>query len=432
MWAVIVAILSMIILGLPVVLALDRSARGPFLLGAAFLYGSGTIYLVLLLLSTLHVRWTILSVTIPALLIWSALWFLPRQPTTDNRQLRFHWLDIPTLVTLIGFTLYATIAPLWEWDFWAIWGLKARVFLEHGGIDWQFLGSRWNTFAHPDYPLLVPLNFDFVALLEGGWSDRWLGALSAAWAVALVLIVRDLAAREASRVPAALVTLTVACIAASRYIGLAEGPMIAFGAAGVLMVRRAVLFKDDAAWRHAALFLGLAANVKNEGLALLVSVVAALAIMRVREVLRLWPAAALCAPWLLLRATHDLPTDIATGSVVGRVAYRLPYSGEIAVFLARELHQPWFWAAVLAGILIVPAARRREAFVILATAIQLVFYIGSYYATPHDARWHVVTSWPRLTEQIAVPLTYAVVLMLAKYAAGVQDSPDAEARPLER
>src|SRR2546423_1537939 len=83
-----------------------------------------------------------------------------------------------------GFGLFATAARLWEWDFWAIWGLKARLFLGHGGIDWRFLESPWNTYVHPDYPLLVPFNFDFVALLNGGWSDRWLGLLSVGWAAA--------------------------------------------------------------------------------------------------------------------------------------------------------------------------------------------------------------------------------------------------------
>jgi hypothetical protein len=433
MTAVVVAILSLTVLGLPVALAVDRSSRGPLLLGTAFLYGSGAIYLVLLGLSVLHIPWTVVTLAIAALLPWAALWFIPRQPTTDNRQLNFHWLDIPTLLTLIGFAFYCTLAPMWEWDFWAIWGLKARVFLEHGGIDWQFLESRWNAWVHPDYPLLVTLNFDFVALLNGGWSDRWLGALSFAWAVALVLIVRGLAAREASTVPAAVVTLAVVPIAASRYVGLGEGPLIAFGAAGVLLAWRALRLDDAAAWRHAALLLGFAACVKNEGVALLVSVTIAVLILRARDVMRLWPAFAVVVPWIILRATHDLPTDIATGSVVGRVLYRMPYSAEIFLFLMRWMYHPFFWAALLAGLLILPArARREQSFILLVTAVQFGFYVGSYYATPHDARWHVAASWSRLTEQIAIPITYAVVLMLAKYIAAVEESPDAEARPVER
>ncbi len=364
-----------------------------------------------------------LTATIGGLLGCLVPWLLrgkntqqPSNPATEQQKL--HWLDIPTVVSITGFALFATAAPLWEWDFWAIWGMKARVFLERGGIDWRFLESRWNTYVHPDYPLLVPLNFDFVALLNGGWSDRWLGLLSVAWAAALLLIVRDLAARESSVVPAALVTLIVVGLAASRYPGLAEGPLIAYGAAGVLFIRRALQLEDRTAWRHGALLLGLAANVKNEGVALLVAVAIALLVVRARDLLRLWPSLALAAPWLILRATHTLPTDIVSGSAMSRALERLPHAGAILMFLARRLYEPWFWVVVLAGVLIAPAAmRRREKFVLLVTVVQLAFYVGSYFATPHDVGWHVATSWSRLTDQIAIPITVVVFLMLANYAA---------------
>ena len=436
MTAVIVAILSMTVLGLAVALAIDASLRGPKLLGLAFLYGSGGVFAVMFVLALLHVPWTLVTVAVVLVAGLLGCWVAgsrsARHPARGTRHLKAHWLDIPTVLAMIGFTLFSTAARLWEWDFWAIWGLKAKVFFGQGGIDWKFLESSWNAFVHPDYPLLAPLNFDFVALLNGGWSDRWLGLLSVAWAAALLLIIRGLASEETSVVPAALVTLTVTGLAASRYPGLAEGPLIAFGVAGLLFVRRGLQTDGSAAWRHGAILLGLAASTKNEGLALLVSVTIALIIVRWRAVVRLWPAFAIAFPWLILRATHHLATDIASGSAIGRVLYRLGFAGEILVYLAVHLYEPWFWGSILLGLLIVPSvARRREAFVLLATDIQLVFYIGSYFATPHDARWHVATSWPRLTDQIAIPITYVVFLTLAKTAAAMKDSPRAEARPVE-
>ena len=429
----IIAMLSMTVVGLCIALAIDRTLRGPMLLGLAYLYGSGAVFAAMFVLAMLHIRWTLLSVSIPLVAI-VALALLRRQPTTDNRQPSFkpHWLDIPTAISIIGFAIFATAAPLWEWDFWAIWGLKAKLFLDQGGIDWRFLESPWNTFVHPDYPLLVPFNFDFVALLNGGWSDRWLGLLSVGWAAALLLIIRGLASDESSVVPAALVTLVVVDLAASRYPGLAEGPLIAFGVAGLLFVRRALQQSDSPAWRHGPILLGLAASTKNEGLALLVAVTIALLIVRRRDVWRLWPSAAIAAPWLILRATHFLPTDIASGSALSRVLYRMRYAVDILTYLAAHLYEPWFWGSILLGLLIVPSvARRREAFILIATTIQICFYIGSYFATPHDARWHVVTSWPRLTDQVAIPITYVVVLALAKYVAAMKDSPHGEARPVE-
>ena len=428
MTAILIALSSLIILGIPVTLAVDRRARGPLLVGTSFLYGCGLIFFTLLALSIVHIRWTIVIVTIAVLLIWSALWFVKSPATGDRRPAaKTHWLDLLTIWTLIGYALYATLAAVWEWDFWAICGLKARVFFEHGGIDWRFLESPWNVFAHPDYPLLLPFNYDFIALLNGAWSDRWLGVLMVAFAVAVLLIVRDLATQETTTFYAALITVCASTLAISRYIGLAEGPLIAFGSAGVLFLRRGLLFDDVPAWRHGAILLGLAANVKNEGIALAVSVAIALAIVRPKTIVRLWPTAAIAAPWLLLRAAHVLPTDIVGGSVIARAISRLPATPVIFKLLWDDLLAPWLWLAVIVGLIVAPAARRRrEAFVLLVTLVQLVFYVGTYYATPHDPRWHIVTSWPRLTVQIALPLTFSVLMMLAVSFPG-----HAEARSVE-
>ncbi|HEY6842705.1 MAG TPA: hypothetical protein VI391_00940, partial [Thermoanaerobaculia bacterium] len=117
-------------------------------------------------------------------------------------------------------------------------------------------------------------------------------------------------------------------------------------------------------------------------------------------------------------------TDIVGNSAMSRVLARLPHAGEILMFLARRLYEPWFWIALLAGLIIVPATTvARERFVLIVTAIQLAFYIGSYFATPHEVAWHVLTSWSRLTDQIAIPITVVVFLALANYAATAPASP---------
>jgi hypothetical protein len=410
---VLIAIVSLTVVGIPLVLALDRDASPLRLLGLAFLYGSGAIYFVLLALSVLHMPWSLLSVTIAALIV--VLPFTKSLSTQHSGlRTRLHIVDVFALVAPVAFACYATIAPLWEWDFWAIWGLKARVFLEAGGIDWRFLQSPWNTFAHPDYPLLVPFAYDFAALVGGGWSDRWLGLLFVAWALAFLLVARDLAAAETKPLAAALITLALSSLAVSRYVGLAEGALVAFLGAGVLFVRRGILFDDIVSWRHGAILLGLAACTKNEGLAMLASVAIAIAIVDVRRVVRLWPAAAIALPWLVLRALHHLPTDVVSGSLAARFVARAAGAGEIFKLLLLNLHDPWLWAALLVGLLIIPvAARNRERFVFLATLFQLLFYAGAYFVTPHDPGWHIATSWPRLTMQIVAPFAYSVMIELA-------------------
>jgi hypothetical protein len=428
MAAVLVAIAIMTVVGLPLTIALDRSARGPLLVGLAFLYGSAATFFAMLLLSVLHIGWTSTTTTAALMIIAIAAAVVAKRSTQHSalstQHCRPHPLDLVTLLIAAGYTAYATIASLWEWDFWAIWGLKARVFLEHGGIDWRFLGSRWNDFAHPDYPLLVPLNFDYAALLNGGWSDRWLGLFNVAYALALLLVVRALVREEASNLVSALATLAVAAVGMSRYIGMAEGAIIAYGGAALLLIRRR-------SWLHGALLLGLAANCKNEGVALVVAAAVGVALVNRRNVLKLVPAVVLMLPWLLLRLTHVLPTDIAQGSVLSRFADRAAHAGALFALLGRTLVDPWSWLVILLTFLIVPRAWRQERFLLIVTAVQLAFYVATYFVTPHDLRWHVMTSWSRLTRQVQLPITVACVLVLAQFLFRGEDAAHAEARPVQ-
>jgi hypothetical protein len=348
----------------------------------------------------------------------------PPQPTANSQ--RPTLLDLAALIPLTAYATYATLTNVWEWDFWAIWGLKAREFFAHGGIDWQFIAGRWNGFVHPDYPLLVPLNYDFIALAGGGWSDRWLGILNIAWAVALLLIARALAARETPPLLAALATFALAWIAPSRFIGMAEGALIAFGSAAVLFLRDALRRDAAASWRHGALLLGFAANCKNEGLALLAVVTIVIAVVQRRAALRLWPAYAIAAPWLILRAVHALGSDMAGNHALARLAARVRFAPQIGAYLAAHLYQPWFWMALLIGVVMMP--KKRERFVLLVTALQLALYAGAYFVTPYEVRWHIGTSWPRLTEQVAVPITFVVFLALAEIVCRGEDARNAEAR----
>ena len=200
-------------------------------IGLGFLYATGIVYLVELALAIFGVHWNVWNVTLPSAAIaivpvWRGL-SSPR-PGAQARKPAPHVVDLLTLVTVAAYALYATVARVWEWDFWAIWGLKGRVFFEAHTIDWRFLESRWNDFAHPDYPLLLPLNYDYAALLSGGWSDRWLGLFNVAFGIALLLIVRELLARETTPLIASAITFAATGFALSGFIGLAEAPPVSY------------------------------------------------------------------------------------------------------------------------------------------------------------------------------------------------------------
>jgi hypothetical protein len=439
--SVIVALMTLAAAGLPMALAVDRGLRGPALVGVAFLYGSGAVYLVELLLALAGLRWSALLVTALLLLVAAAALVLARRASAVRkhsssaaadpvRKTAARLVDLLTLLVVLSQGFVTTVASPWSWDFWAIWGLKGRVFFEARTIDFRFLESRWNDFAHPDYPLLLPLNYAHAALLGGSWDDRWLGVYGLAFGMALLLVVRGLLAEECGPLIAAVAALAASPFALSPWVGLADGPFLAFAGAALLFLRPG-LRDDPAALRHGALLLGLAAGCKNEGSALIVAAAVAIVLAeprRWRRVVSLWPAVVLIAPWTIARTLHHLHGD--TGGGVAQLPERLRHLPEIARALATTLPHPLLWAAMLIGLLLAPrTARAGERFLLTAASLQLAFYVAVYLVTPFGVVWHIETSWPRIATHVAVPLLVAVIVMLAPLAAGRQTLAHAEARP---
>ena len=257
---------------------------------------------------------------------------------------------------------------------WSMINVTAMVFFEARGIDWHFLASKWNAFAHPDYPLLLPLNYACMALANGEWSDRWIGIHSAAVALALLPIVRDEEARETRPWKAVAITLATAAFALSPQIGLADGALIAFGGPALLTIRRGEL-------RHGAILLGFAAATKSEGM-------------------------------------HHLPTDLVAPGLFDRLSARLPALPHIAALMLETLSDPMAWALLAPSLLIIPLRiLRTETFVLLTALVQFSGYTIAYLVTPRDPDWHILTSFGRISTHIGAPTAFVITSMLARTAA---------------
>jgi hypothetical protein len=367
-------------------------------LGEAYLLGIAACAGVLFVLSLLHIHWSLTAFAIGCVVLVAVSRFRFRipQPATCNL------LDLATLVMLAGYARFATLAPTPEYDFIGIWGVKAREFWFARAIDWRFLEHPFNAFAHVDYPILVPLAFDVQTLVAGAWDPRWLGMLNVLVAAAALLIVRSFLEEEIeNRWLVSTATFAFVTPLCSPWIGLAEGPIVAYGTVGLLFIRRSEVGRG-------AVFLGLAAMCKNEGLTLIVA--AAIAMMlagATRNVWRLWPAAAIVAPWLILRSVHHLPTDLAAAGMLQRVSQHL---GDLAPMFAAmakyNLGKPLFWTGIFIALIAGARALPRERFLAAAIVIQLAFFIAAYLVTPHDVTWHVRWSWERIVTQLSAAILY--------------------------
>ncbi len=202
--------------------------------------------------------------------------------------------------------------------------------------------------------------------------------------------------------------------AATPWIGLAEGPFVAFATSALLLIRRGNMALG-------AILLGLAASTKNEGLTLIVAAAIGLVCARrARDVIRLWPAVAIPLPWLIARSLHSLVTDIASGGVIARIAGHLRNPMPLVAAIASvSLGKLLLWIALAIGIVIVSRVLvTRERFLMVTLAVQFACYIGAYLATPFDLSWHVTWSWERLVTHLTPALTYVVLTSLLEKAEG--------------
>lgn len=416
------ALLLITLLGLPIVRWSDPDAPLSRTIGAAFLLGTGIVTLILLALSLAGVAWSFTLFFVIAIVVESVILFVMK-PTLRFRRPTL-LAAVPTIVILIGYARFATAAAPWENDFLAIWGLKARIFALHGGIDFSFLRNAWYWWTHPDYPPLLPLTFDFMSLVGGGWNERWLGLTHVAFAAAAILIVSSLLAEELESAAAgALAAFALVFLIATPWIGTAEGPLIAFLLPGALMIRRRN-------FTHGALLLGCSALCKNEGLAFIAAVAVAMFFDRELrpKIVRLWPALAIPTPWLIVRATEKLSTDLAEGSVLARVSEHFHHIETFALLLKNAGGRPLLWIGIALTAVVASRQWLRERFLLVTALVQTCFYLAAYVVTPLDLAFHIRWSWDRLVWHITPLVAFVAIVSVLPVALHGIDRSAAPAR----
>src|SRR5437899_2814276 len=124
-----------------------------------------------------------------------------------------------------------------------------------------------------DAPWLRSIAVAFL-LVIGEWNDRLPSLFYPLIAGAVLLLIQSLLTDELKSAHlAAFATLALASPIATPWIGLGEGPFIAFAIAALLLIRRDSVTAG-------ALLLGCAALTKNEGIALIVATLIAAPITR--------------------------------------------------------------------------------------------------------------------------------------------------------
>jgi hypothetical protein len=277
---VVVAIAIFLQAGAAVLATVFRNGRWPPLaetVSLAFGLGVGAIGTQMLLFSLLGV-----SYTLPALLApWAVGWLLyaryragARPSPSMARDGASRWSTCEVVVAcllavLVGALLVrAAVWPLWWWDTWAIWGLKAKAFY-HFRDATPFVADGYYAVTHPDYPILYPLAGTLLFLVLGESHDV-VQVLPVLFYASSLLLFRSLLLRcGAARCAAALSTAALACAPnilsfAQEYLAEQAALWFALGAVGYTFVYARV---RETEWLIlAALSAAFLTQVRAEGM----------------------------------------------------------------------------------------------------------------------------------------------------------------------
>ncbi|HWZ86504.1 MAG TPA: hypothetical protein VN032_09905 [Thermoanaerobaculia bacterium] len=299
------------------------------------------------------------------------------------------------------YTLRALTEPMWANDFIAIWGLKGKTIFGAVGYPGRL---RALEFAHPEYPLGLPLLYAGLSFLTGRWDDHAMALLFPFLQAATLLVLFGwLRRRGASSAVAGLATAIVAWfepLYSAFLTGMAEVPL----AFGMLLFGTALADTldetDGGAVRRLALASALIAATKNEGLFL---AVVGFAIALVFGKAARWNAAASALlPALGVRALHlpwrsRLPlADLEVGSFSpDRVWDSLAAAG--------GLLGPAAWAGLALVVVLIAAGARVPAGnrVLLLAAAALAAYLVIPAFAVRGPAWLVETTLRRTAAALA-------------------------------
>jgi uncharacterized membrane protein (UPF0136 family) len=428
-------------------IASTPSFRVVEILAIFFVLGTGSVSLQMFLYSLAGIRFHFLSIALP----WAALAALcavvPNakrsavaifgqytNPTSAPLNAVDACLAVVVSLQVAYVFFYALSFPIVGWDAWAMWLMKARAFFLSGEVSAGFL--RDPLFPVPDYPLHMPLAVAWLYVAADSIQDQWGKVVYPLQFSSLLLVFNGLARIMTSRRNALFFTTLLSGIpilivhggglptGVSNFglntlddVGYADLALsLCFLLTSGLL---AVGFHNRVAtcFYWAALFGGLGAWTKNEGLpfALFVAMAtfwaARIRILGIRDLIPIGVVLLMfILPWMLYKSHLHIGSeyfDNLSVHVTSDALNRLPLiasSGGARLLKITGPNNLLFYLYAVAVVLNVKRLVSSPTLVLHAVlAMQMTAYIAIYTISPRDIRWHLSTSMARLLLHL-VPL----------------------------
>ena len=341
---------------------------------------------------------------------------------------------------LRGFILLLVIAsiatcmslPLSSWDAVVLWGYKAKILYTERTIPRSYFTDNTTHFTNPGYPLLIPLSEAFVYLGLGRVDEGWVKLLFPLFYLCLIVVFYDFGRRFFGGRRALLFAFFLAAVPhlfGHSVIGYTDLPLTFYYSAGTFLLLIWMRRHSARTLVLAAVFTGLGAWTKGEGMALAaVNLFLLLVFLRGERDLAfpakaravcifVLPSLAVVVPWAVYMRQIGVQQEFAqnAGAALRLSSYaRLP---SIMKALGLELTKisRWniLWPALgVAVVLYFPRIRIFPAnYLCAALVLQVALYVGIFVITPRNLEWHLATALDRLVLHL-VPLALGFLMAL--------------------
>ena len=347
---------------------------------------------------------------------------------------RFDWQGLTVAGCFLAILAYKIFAQsLTDWDARSIWFFQGKIIYYMGEVlNSAVWGDPSLSWAHFDYPKLNAICAGLVAKVIGHWNE-------VDPRVSLLLLETPLFLLSAgfgrSLTRKVLLTAIIAFkVGTLMWDGRMDGILAAYIALGAIYAGRYLRDRDSGDLLLAIVASGVAATIKNEGIALAllvyISLAAGLLLYARRELWRMLPSTLASASlilmaigsWAIWKHLHGINNDLSSGSPLNRLLARLNDGHSVEVIVA-AINRPKevralapFVLAALVSARLSPRSQGRPLFIAL---IPSVFVAGSYAAlllviylsTPVDLSWHLDTSASRTVQ----PIYLSILLGIAAY-----------------
>jgi hypothetical protein len=370
-----------------------------------FFAGTAVIAQYMFLLALLHIKYSMLTISLPFLIYLAftikGSTFLLKKPNIKVTPLIVIMFSILGLICIAMLTDTLTL-PISAKDAFAMWVFKAKMIFDAGTIPFNVLQNKVFYYTSTDYPLLVPLNLAWINICIGSWNDIVIRTFYALSYISFIPLFYSLSRKYMNSTISAIATFVLLTnshlleYAANGYVDVLLG-MFAF--ISIFYLLEWVKNRKESDLLISSMFMGSAAFIKNDAIALFVALFLVFLVVRpkLRESIVMCSGALLFVPFKLAVSYYAISNHMIKGFNLLDNLNRIPVILNHYVFELFLNTYSWQYFWIFIALLLIIGRKKlmtttlKYAFGFLLAALSLYFLV--YMITVAD---NLTSSFHRL------------------------------------